>query len=44
MRDTQKEAETYAEREAGSPQGAQCGTRSQDPQDHALSSKQMLNH
>ena len=26
MRDTQREAETQAEREAGSMQGAQCGT------------------
>ena len=31
MRDTGREAETHAEREAGSPQGAQCGTRSWDP-------------
>ena len=31
MRDTQREAETQAEGEGGSPQGAQCGTRSQDP-------------
>ena len=31
MRHTQKETETQAEGEAGSMQGAQCGTRSQDP-------------
>ena len=32
MRDTrEREAETQAEGEAGSPQGAQCGTRSQTP-------------
>ena len=30
MRDTQKEAETYAEGEAGSLWGAQCRTQSQD--------------
>ena len=30
MRDTEREAETQAEGEAGSLQGAQCGTRSQD--------------
>ena len=31
MKDTEREAETQAEGEAGSPQGAGCGTRSQDP-------------
>ena len=31
MRDTQREAETQAEGEADSMQGAQCGTRSRDP-------------
>ena len=31
MRDTGREAETQAEGEAGSMQGAQCGTRSRDP-------------
>ena len=31
MRDTEREAETQAEGEAGSMQGARCGTRSQDP-------------
>ena len=31
MRDTQREAETQAEGEAGSMWGARCGTRSQDP-------------
>ena len=30
MRDTEREAETQAEGEAGSMQGARCGTRSQD--------------
>ena len=30
MRDTHREAETQAEREAGSLQGVRCGTRSQD--------------
>ena len=31
MRDTEKEAETQAEGEAGSSQGARCETWSQDP-------------
>ena len=31
MRDTEREAETQAEGEAGSMQGARCRTRSQDP-------------
>ena len=31
MRDTQREAETQAEEEAGSLQGAWCGTQSEDP-------------
>ena len=31
MGDIEREAETQAEREAGFSQGAQCGTRSQDP-------------
>ena len=31
MRDTQREAETQAEGEAGSMQGARCGTRSRHP-------------
>ena len=31
MRDTQREAETQAEGEAGSSQGAQCGTQFQIP-------------
>ena len=31
MRDTQREAETQAEREAGSTQGVRCGTPTQDP-------------
>ena len=32
MRDTQREAETQAEGEAGSMQGARCGTRFQIPE------------
>ena len=39
MRDTQREAETQAEGEAGSPQEALCGSL-----DHTLSPRQMLNH
>ena len=31
MRDTEREAETQAEGEADSLQGAQCSTQSQDP-------------
>ena len=31
MRDTDREAETQAEGEADSPQGARCRTRSQEP-------------
>ena len=31
LRDTQREAETQVEGEAGSMQGARCGTQSQDP-------------
>ena len=31
MRDPEREAETQAEGDAGSPWGAQCGTRSRDP-------------
>ena len=31
MRDTEREAETQVEGEAGSMQGAQCGTPSRDP-------------
>ena len=31
MRDTEREAETQAEGEAGSPWGTQCETQSQDP-------------
>ena len=34
MRDTQREAGTQAEGEAGSPQGAQCGTQSPDLGSH----------
>ena len=35
-----KDTEAQAEGEAGSLQAAQCGTQSQDPQDHALSQRQ----
>ena len=31
MRDTEKEAETQAEGEAGTPEGALCRSPSQDP-------------
>ena len=31
MRDTEREAETQAEGEAGLPKGARCGTQSQIP-------------
>ena len=31
MKNIEKEAETQAEGEAGSSEGAQCGTQSQDP-------------
>ena len=31
MRDTEREAETQAEGEAGSMQGARCGAQSPDP-------------
>ena len=34
MRDTEREAETQTEGEAGSLQGARCGTRSQDLGSH----------
>ena len=34
MRDTEREAETGAEGEAGSLQGSQCGTWSTDPGSH----------
>ena len=34
MRDTEREAETQAEGEAGSMQGARCGTRSWIPGSH----------
>ena len=43
LRDTETEAETPAEGEAGSLRGARCGTRSQDP-DHNLSQRRVLNH
>ena len=35
MTDPQREAETQAEGEAGSMYGAQCGTRSRDPEPKA---------
>ena len=34
MRDTEREAETQAEGEAGSLRGARCGTRSRDQGSH----------
>ena len=40
MKDT--EAETQAEGEAGFPQGARRGTRSQGLQDHDLGRREML--
>ena len=45
MRDRERksEAETQADGEAGSMQGAQYGTRSQDPGGDVLSQRQMLN-
>ena len=45
MRDTEREreAETQAEGEAGSLQGAWCGTRFLRTQDQDLSKSQMLN-
>ena len=48
MRDTQREAETQAEGETGSMQGARCGTPApvegiQGFQDQALSLQQMFN-
>ena len=36
-REREREEETQAEGEAGSMQGAQCGTQSWDSKDHALS-------
>ena len=39
MRDTEREAEPYAEGEAGSPWDSIPG-----PRDHNLSQKKMLNH
>ena len=44
MRDTEREAETQTEREAGSMQGARCGwDLTPGPQDHALGQRQVLN-
>ena len=37
MRDSESKAETQAEGEAGSLQGARCGTRSRDPEGQTLS-------
>ena len=46
MRDTGREAETQAEREAGSMQEAQCGTQSQDSRSHPepKADAQLLSH
>ena len=44
MRHREREAEPQAEGEAGSLQGAQCGTRSPGLQEHTLSQRQTLNH
>ena len=46
MRVTQREAETQAEGEAGSLQGVQCGTGSQDPRitPEPKADTQPLNH
>ena len=44
MRDTDTEAETYVEGGAGTMQRAWCETRSQDPRDHNLNQRQLLNH
>ena len=47
MRDTKKEAETQAEEgEAGSLQGARCGTRSWDPgsRPEPTADAQLLSH
>ena len=43
MRDTQREAETQAEGEAGSLREPWCRTPCQDPGDHDLSQRQLLN-
>ena len=43
MRDSQRQAVTEAEGEAGCPQGAQCGRRAPGPQDHDLTPRQILN-
>ena len=46
MRDTEREAETQAEGEAGSLWGAWCGTQSQDPGSHSepKADVQLLSH
>ena len=44
VRDTQREAETQAEGEAGSMQGAGCRTPIPGLQDHTQSQRQTLNH
>ena len=44
MRNTEKEAETLAEREADSLQGSPMQNSIPGPQDHALSRRQMLSH
>ena len=44
MRDTDREAETQAEGDAGSLQGARCGIRSWDSKTkHTLGQRQALN-
>ena len=40
----EREAETQAEGDTGSPQIAPCGTQSQDPRDHTVGGRQVLNH
>ena len=46
MRNTEREAETQAKGEAGSMQGAGCGTRSQDPRSclEPKAATQLLSH
>ena len=44
MRDTERKAETQAEREARSPAGSPMWDLIPGPRDHYLSQRQMLNH
>ena len=44
MRDTQREADTQAEREAGSPAGNSMWDSNPDLQDHSQGQRQALNH